>query len=84
MPYANVYSWVKKYLAYGKTGLSDSRGRRSSNIPKKELTVEEKQALEIESLKAKIKRLELHNELLKKRWNTKIKWRKIFKTSSRT
>lgn len=54
MPYANVYSWVKKYLEYGKTGLSDSRGRRSSNIPKKDLTAEEKQALEIELLKAKM------------------------------
>ena len=84
VPYANVYNWVKKYLEHGETGLRDSRGRTSSNTTKKELTVEEQQALEIESLKAKIKRLELHNELLKKRWNTKIKWRKIFKTSSRT
>lgn len=83
VPYTNVYNWVKKYLEHGEAGLSDLRGRPSSNTPKKELTVEEKQSLEIESLKAKIKRLELHNELLKKRWNTKIKWRKIFKTSSR-
>ena len=67
VPYANVYNWVKKYLEHGETGLSDSRGRPSSSTPKKELTVEQQQALEIESLKAKIKRLELHNELLKKK-----------------
>ena len=78
VPYSNVYSWVKKYLEYGETGLSDSRGRRSSNIPKKELTVEEKQALEIESLKAKIKRLELHNELLKKKMEIEDQMEKDF------
>ena len=67
VPYANVYNWVKKYLEHGEVGLSDSRGRPSSNTPKKELTIEEQQALEIKSLKAKIARLELHNEVLKKK-----------------
>ena len=67
VPYANVYKWVKKYLEHGEAGLSDSRGRPSTNTPKKELTIEEQQSLEIKSLKAKIKRLELHNELLKKK-----------------
>ena len=78
VPYANVYNWVKKYLEYGETGLSDSRGRQSSNTPKKELTVEEQQALEIESLKAKIKRLELHNELLKKKMEIEDQMEKDF------
>ena len=78
VPYANVYNWVKKYLEHGEAGLSDSRGRPSSNTPKKELTVEEKQSLEIESLKAKIKRLELHNELLKKKMEIEDQMEKDF------
>lgn len=78
VPYANVYNWVKKYLEHGEEGLSDLRGRPSSNAPKKELTVEEQQALEIESLKAKIKRLELHNELLKKKMEYEDQMEKDF------
>ena len=78
VPYANVYNWVKKYLEHGETGLRDSRGRTSSNTTKKELTVEEHQALEIESLKAKIKRLELHNELLKKKMEYEDQMEKDF------
>jgi transposase-like protein len=78
VPYANVYNWVKKYLEHGETGLRDSRGRTSSNTTKKELTVEEQQALEIESLKTKIKRLELHNELLKKKMEYEDQMEKDF------
>lgn len=78
VPYVNVYNWVKKYLKHGEAGLSDSRGRPFSNTPKKELTVEEKQSLEIESLKAKIKRLELHNELLKKKMEYEDQMEKDF------
>ena len=78
VPYANVYNWIKKYLKHGEAGLSDSRGRPSSNTPKKELTVEEKHLLEIESLKAKIKRLELHNELLKKKMEYEDQMEKDF------
>jgi transposase-like protein len=78
VPYTNVYNWVKKYLGYGEIGLRDSRGRPSSNTPKKVLTVEEQQALEIESLKAKIKRLELHNELLKKKMEIEDQMEKDF------
>jgi transposase-like protein len=78
VPYANVYNWVKKYLEHGETGLRDSRGRTSSSTTKKELTVEEQQALEIESLKAKIKRLELHNELLKKKMEYEDQMEKDF------
>ena len=78
VPYANVYNWTKKYLEHGKAGLSDLRGRPSSNTPKKELTIEEKHLLEIESLKAKIKRLELHNELLKKKMEYEDQMEKDF------
>ena len=78
VPYANVYNWTKKYLKHGEAVLSDSRGRPSSNTPKKELTVEEKHLLEIESLKAKIKRLELHNELLKKKMEYEDQMEKDF------
>lgn len=78
VPYASVYNWVKKYLEHDETGLRDSRGRPSSNTQKKELTVEEQQSLEIESLKAKIKRLELHNELLKKKMEYEDQMEKDF------
>ena len=78
VPYANVYNWLKKYLEHGESGLNDSRGRPSSNTPKKKLTVEEKKDLEIESLKAKIKRLELHNELLKKKMKYEDQMEKDF------
>ena len=76
--YSNVYNWVKKYLERGEDGLSDSRGRPSSQIPKKILSTEEQQVLEIESLKAKIKRLELHNELLKKKMEIEDQMKKDF------
>ena len=78
VPYASVYGWVKKFLEFGEAGLRDSRGRPSSNTQKKELTVEEQQSLEIESLKAKIKRLELHNELLKKKMEYEDQMEKDF------
>ena len=47
VPYASVYNWVKKYNECGEEGLKDGRGRPTSNFPKKELTLEEKQAIEI-------------------------------------
>ena len=66
VPYASVYNWVKKYNEYGQDGLKDSRGRPSSNDPKKELTLEEKQAIEIEKLKNELKRKDMVIEVLKK------------------
>lgn len=66
VPYASVYQWVKKYNECGKDGLKDSRGRPSSNGPKKELTIEEKQAIEIEKLKNELKRKDMVIEVLKK------------------
>ena len=66
VPYASIYNWVKKYNEYGEDGLKDNRGRRSSNGPKKELTLEEKQAIEIEKLKRELERERMVNEVLKK------------------
>ena len=66
VPYASVYNWVKKYNEFGEDGLKDSRGRPSSNEPKKELTLEEKQAIEIEKLKRELERERMVNEVLKK------------------
>ena len=66
VPYASVYNWVKKYNEYGQDGLNDSRGRPSSNDPKKELTLEEKQAIEIEKLKRELEREKMVVEVLKK------------------
>ena len=66
VPYASVYQWVKKYNELGENGLNDSRGRPSSSGPKKELTVEEKQAIEIEKLKRELEREKMVVEVLKK------------------
>ena len=66
VPYANVYQWVKKYNECGEDGLKDSRGRPSSNSSTKELTLEEKQAMEIEKLKNELKRKDMVIEVLKK------------------
>ncbi len=66
VPYASVYQWVMKYNERGEDGLKDSRGRPTSNRPKKELTLEEKQALEIEKLKNELKRKDMVIEVLKK------------------
>ena len=66
VPYASVYNWVKKYNECGEYGLKDNRGRPSYNGPKNELTLEEKQALEIEKLKNELKRKDMVIEVLKK------------------
>ncbi len=66
VPYASIYQWVKKYKKLGENGLNDSRGRPSSSGPKKELTVEEKQAIEIEKLKRELEREKMVVEVLKK------------------
>ena len=64
--YASVYNWVKKYNEFGEDSLKDSRGRPSSNCSTKELTLEEKQAIEIEKLKNELKRKDMVIEVLKK------------------
>ena len=66
IPYASVYKWVKKYNDIGEDGLKDSRGRPSSCKTNKELTIEEKQTIEIERLKKELERQKMINEVLKK------------------
>ena len=66
VPYANVYTWVKKYNECGEDGLSDSRGRPSSKEPKHELTDIEKKDIEIEKLRQELKRKDMVIEVLKK------------------
>lgn len=67
----------KKFNEHGKDGLKDKRGRPSSNESKKELTAEEKQAIEIEKLKRELEREKMVNEVLKKTWKSIKKWKKI-------
>lgn len=66
VPYASVYQWFKKYNEFGEDGLSDRRGRPSTAEPVKELTTEEKQAIEIEKLKKELERSKMVIEVLKK------------------
>ena len=76
VPYMNVYQWVKKFKEHGKDELKDKRGRPSSNEPKKELTTEEKQAIEIEKLKRELERERMVNEVLKKNLEIRQKMEK--------
>lgn len=66
VPYASVYQWVAKYHERGEDGLSDKRGRPTTSKPIKELTNEEKQAIEIEKLKRELERSKMVIEVLKK------------------
>ena len=66
VPYASVYQWVLKYSKYGEDGLKDRRGRPSSKEPQRELTNEDKQAIEIEKLKRELERSKMVIEVLKK------------------
>lgn len=66
VPYASVYQWVAKYKEYGKDGLLDRRGRPSTSETARELTTEEKQAIEIEKLKRELERSKMVIEVLKK------------------
>ena len=66
VPYMNVYQWVKKYNELGQDGLNDKRGRPSTNELKKELTLEEKQSIEIEKLKRELEREKMVVQVLKK------------------
>lgn len=70
VPYASAYQWVSKYNKYGESKLSDKRGRPSTVKPIKELTSEEKQAIEIERLKRELERKDMIIEVLKKHQNS--------------
>ena len=61
--YSQVYSWVKKYKAEGRTGLSDRRGRRK---PEDELDETEKLRRRIQFLERELEDERIKNELLKK------------------
>ena len=61
--YSQVYSWVKKYKAEGRTGLSDRRGRRK---PEDEIDETEKLRRRIQFLERELEDERIKNELLKK------------------
>lgn len=61
--YQQIYSWVQKYNKKGTDGLIDKRGKRK---PEAEMTEMEKLRAEMRLLKAKNKRLEVENAVLKK------------------
>jgi len=61
--YSQVYSWVKKYLEAGESGLEDRRGKRKSDDELDEL---ERLRRENLRLKAKLQESERLNLLLKK------------------
>ena len=63
LTYSQVYSWVKKYKAEGKTGLSDRRGRRK---PEEEIDETEKLRQRIQVLERELEDERIKNELLKK------------------
>lgn len=63
LTYSQVYSWVKKYKAEGKTGLSDRRGRRKSED---EIDETEKLRQRIQVLERELEDERIKNELLKK------------------
>lgn len=48
--YASVFQQAFKYNKYGESGLIDKRGRPSTTNRTKPLTLEEKQAIEIDKL----------------------------------
>jgi transposase-like protein len=61
--YAQVYTWVKKYIEFGEDKLKDKRGRKKTE---EELTEIEKLKLENKKLLARNKYLEMESEVLKK------------------
>ena len=61
--YSQVYSWVRKYLEAGDSGLEDRRGKRKSDDEVDEL---ERLRRENQRLKAKLQESERLNLLLKK------------------
>jgi len=61
--YSQVYSWVKKYDAYGETGLTDKRGQHKSDDEVDEL---ERLRRENQRLKRQLEEKDMVVELLKK------------------
>ncbi len=69
--YQQIYSWVRKYESGGVTALEDRRGK-----PKAAAMLSEADRLGSENklLEAKIKRLEMENNLLKKLEEIERRW----------
>jgi transposase-like protein len=63
LPYSQVYQWVQKYIEKGQEGLLDGRGRTKHES---ELSETDKLKRDNEILQARIQRLEMENEVLKK------------------
>lgn len=63
LPYSQVYQWVQKYMEKGEQGLLDGRGRTKLES---ELSETEKLKRDNEILQARIQRLEMENDVLKK------------------
>lgn len=61
--YSQVYSWVKKYAAYGEESLSDKRGRHKSDDEVDELELLRRENLR---LKRQLEKKDMVVELLKK------------------
>lgn len=59
--YQQVYQWVKKFEALGEDGLIDRRGKA-----KLELSLEDREKIELKKLKNENKRLRMENDFLKK------------------
>lgn len=69
--YQQIYAWVRKYREKGAEGLLDRRGKRK---PESEMTEAEKLQAENRLLKARNKRLETENALLKKLEEFERRW----------
>lgn len=61
--YQQAYTWVRKYEEFGVDGLSDRRGKRKDESA---MTEVEKLRVELKLTQAKLKRVEIENDLLKK------------------
>src|SRR5699024_2698021 len=59
--YQQVYQWVRKFEELGEDGLIDRRGQA-----KLELSLEDKEKLEMRKLKKENERLRMENDFLKK------------------
>ena len=63
VPYANIYSWVQKYLKEGKDGLGDRRGHHKSDDEVDEITLLKRQ---LERVERERDIAQMENRLLKK------------------
>ena len=62
--YQQVYTWVKKYMELGETGLEDRRGQRTAQQAPR--TEDERLRIEIAQLKHELYITKMERDLLKK------------------